>query len=117
MVRLYRGNGGATTKFSYSVTFQSAKQAERQFFYAYGAPDVKHIVCNGEDVVLISSNGSSRTISTSQITGELLKQPIGYYDGELRGQPSLIPVWAWPAGLAVLMFAVSLFSLLRDRIA
>lgn len=115
VIRLYRGNGGATTAFSYSVTYQSVSQPERQFFYAYSDPSVDQIECHDAEVTLISTDANPRTITASQITGTLIKQPIGYYRGEVSGLPSPIPGWAWPAALAILMFGISLVIFRTDR--
>jgi hypothetical protein len=117
-VRLYRGNGGATTEFSYSVTFQAGSQKpEQQFFYAYGAPAIEHIECKNGEVTLVFLDGDTRTIFASQITNFLLNRPIGFHNGKSIAppSPSLVPDWAWPTALAVLMIAISLIALFTSN--
>ena len=56
-VRLYEGDGGATTAFSYSVTAQArwGLWTERTVFWSYGEPVVSDITCVGDVVTMTPS--------------------------------------------------------------
>src|SRR3954467_4236823 len=53
LVRLYRGDGGATTGYWYSVTTQPGfPWTERQIYGAYSSPVVESVSCHGDSVSL-----------------------------------------------------------------
>jgi len=51
VVRLYEGNGGATTNYWYTVTVTPRSFAsERQILFAYGSPVLRGLTCGAEAV-------------------------------------------------------------------
>jgi hypothetical protein len=68
IVRLYEGDGGATTALSYSVTVQIERWPwrERTVFYSYGEPAVASVTCSAGTLTIIGTRGDW---SISQVTG------------------------------------------------
>jgi hypothetical protein len=86
MARLYKGNGGATTSFWYSVTLErDALGNERQIFFAYGTPKLEEVKCVGDTVRI---EGEYFVHSLGVTTFQRLRaEPIQYWSGrsEQRG--------------------------------
>jgi hypothetical protein len=68
-VRLWEGNGGATTAFWYSVTLQSGLPwTEREVFFSYSHPVVTEVRCEADGVVVIA-DGTSRKLTAAYLLG------------------------------------------------
>jgi hypothetical protein len=108
VVRLYEGNGHATVSFWYSVTFQKAQSyQEKQFFYTYSYPAIGAITCHTDTVEILSDWSTTiRAIPVSEITGELMKRPIGLRTGQ-KEQASLQPLRCLAIALALGMIGLS----------
>lgn len=78
VLRLYEGNGGATTAFWYTVTFDGGwLSRERQIFYSYGNPEVKRIACREDAVDLILEEGEPpESLPLQKVRRELRSRPI-----------------------------------------
>ena len=77
VVRLYQGNGGATTALRWSVTFQiNPATQERQIFFSYGSPAISTILCAPDGVTLITYEQARTTFPWSKVTNELINRPI-----------------------------------------
>ena len=88
VVRLYQGNGGATTALWWSVTFQANPLTqERQVFYSYGSPAISTIACAPDKVTLVTEETSRTALLWSKITDELIYRPIGLYWNEPSSPP------------------------------
>lgn len=83
VVRLYRGSGGATTSFWYSVTFDGGLLGrERQVVFAYAKPEVRGIQC-AEDSVEVMGDAPRASYSRADLS-RLQENPRTYWRGELR---------------------------------
>ena len=83
-IRLYEGNLGATTAYWYRVTLQSSFFAtERRFFQAYSRPVIESVDCLEDSVALRGPHGRTEfTFSLSQVSSQLLAEPLSFYYGE-----------------------------------
>ena len=78
VVRYYLGNGGATTDYWYTVTYQeTASSKELHFFHSYGSPRVEHIYCEPNSVEVQTREGVY-TYDIQQIKVDLVNNPISY---------------------------------------
>ena len=110
--RLYKGNGGATTSYWYSVTLEGdALGKERQVLFSYGSPELQAIECAGDDAIVNGAAFSKRLEVTA--FQQLREEPIQFWSGkrETRGiQPSRVfalsaAAVVATAGLAVVVLA------------
>jgi hypothetical protein len=86
VVRLFEGNGGATTAFWYSVTVQpGGPWTEREAFLAYSEPVVTGISCQGETIEVRPADGAWRIDAASFERGTLV--PVRYWRGEESPAP------------------------------
>jgi hypothetical protein len=80
LVRLYEGNGGATTAFWYTVTHDGGwLSPERQILFSYGSPEVQEIGCSPVGVELTFWNGaemSREVLLLERVRGKLRQKPI-----------------------------------------
>lgn len=84
VVRVYEGNGGATTALSYVVTFQAHRFArEHDIFYAYGWPVARGVRCRSETITLVTID-KPLSFSVDKVQHELVDDPLYYYRGQLR---------------------------------
>lgn len=103
--RLYRGNGGATVAYWYTVTSESGLfEREKQIFFAYAAPELSSISCDGGQLKLHGAS-LNESFSDAQIHA-LRTKPITYWKGKLeddRGSMQLPAILqaVLAAGLAV----------------
>lgn len=90
--RLYRGNGGATTSYWYSVTLEGdALGKEKQILFSYESPVLQAIECVGDDAIVKGAALSKRIEVTA--FQQLRREPIQFWSGkqEPRGiQPSRV---------------------------
>jgi hypothetical protein len=111
LVRLYEGNGGATTAFWYTVTHDGGWWSpERQILFSYGSPEVKEITCGPAGVELAFWDGVDETrevLSRERIRGKLRRKPIALRMGE-RVEPGGSPFrWVGTvAGVVLLVLGV-----------
>ena len=114
LARLYRGNGGATSAFWYSVTFQHHPLGrERQFLFAYHSPAINRIACSREGVHvggLVSEAGapSTQTFTLAEIDTVYAPRPMTFSYGVAnrvyRGRSAKEQFYRWLAlvvGLAL----------------
>jgi hypothetical protein len=88
-IRLYEGNGGATTAFWYLATIQHPDDsAEYMFFHAYGSPFISDVECSTDSTTLIDdgrySGGVHRewVFSLPEIEEDLIYDPYQLEWGE-----------------------------------
>lgn len=108
VVRLYEGNGGATTAFWYTVTFDEGWLArERQIFFAYGSPEIKRVVCRGDAVDLVLEEGleSPEILPLEKIRRELQYHPEALSMGKTF-RPVSNPLRLLSIGAGVLLLGV-----------
>jgi hypothetical protein len=81
VARLYRGNGGATTAFWYSVTLQRPRSlVEHQFFYSYRAPVISAMHCDADGQIALVGGDSVRRYSLAEAESHLA-YVFAYQDG------------------------------------
>jgi hypothetical protein len=111
---LYRGNGGATTAYWYTVTLEGDKLGrEKQVFFSYREPSPKRIICNGTDIV-ISGDSFNENIAAANFA-KMRNSPMQYWRGERREggtQPSSV-LQGLAAGVAFLVATALLLRLYR----
>jgi hypothetical protein len=110
-IRLYRGNGGATTAFWYSLTRERPGSRETEFWSSYGTPVVTGIACRAGGVELIGERASAvATLTADAIERDLVPRPLVYWRGEPRrvSRGDARGAWGDRAQLAV---AVPAFAL------
>jgi hypothetical protein len=111
LVRLYEGNGGATTAFWYTVTHDGGwLSPERQVLFSYGSPEVKEIACGPSGVELTFWDGAEKTheaLSLERVRGKLRRKPITLRMGE-RVQPGGSP-FRWAGMVAGVVLVASSF--------
>ena len=49
-VRLYEGNGGATTAYWYTVTFETTSVSEQQVIFSYAYPTIESLSCEDQQI-------------------------------------------------------------------
>jgi hypothetical protein len=115
-IRLYQGNGGATTAFWYTVTHAKGwREPERQIFYAYGYPEIRAIACRPDAVVLTLADGfgeRSESLSLARVHRELRHRPVTLSRGERLEGRGLRPA---SIGLGSLLLLTSLALALVPR--
>jgi hypothetical protein len=85
-IRLYRGSGGATTSFWYSVTLEEGLLSrEKQILFTYAAPELQSIECRGDELQVVGN--SFRTSFAAAQLSDAQKTPRAYWRGELQGVP------------------------------
>lgn len=120
LIRLYEGNGGATTAFWYTVTHDGGwSSPERQILFSYGSPEVKEITCGQAGLELAFWDGAEETrevLSLERVRGKLRRKPLTLRMGE-RVQPGGNPfrwvgtIAGWGLlGLGVLVAPLRLLS-------
>ncbi|MDH5669282.1 MAG: hypothetical protein OEY86_14855 [Nitrospira sp.] len=83
IVRLYVGNGGATTAFWYTVTATSGfLSREKQIIFSYSSPDFSSVTCTKEAVVVASSRGNI-ALGVPELTA-LRANPRVYHRGSIE---------------------------------
>jgi hypothetical protein len=112
LVRLYEGNGGATTAFWYTVTHDSGwLSPERQVLFSYGSPEVQEIACGPSGVELTFWDGTEKTrevLSWERVYGKLRRRPITLRMGE-RVKPEGDPLRWVGMTVGVALVASSFF--------
>jgi hypothetical protein len=115
-VRLYEGNGGATTAYWYTVTTQGGVlDPERQVLFTYASPALESVACAGSGIRVA---GELRTFSFPEVQIRALRdQPLALWRGvEKSGvtvQPMTITRYVLAAALSVV--ALVLLVLARRR--
>lgn len=85
IIRLYVGNGGATTAFWYTLTTESGFFfREKQVLFSYGMPEFSAITC-GEKSVAVSGTSSSITLTENDLA-DLRGNPRSYWKGNIKTQ-------------------------------
>ncbi|WP_044207416.1 hypothetical protein [Coleofasciculus chthonoplastes] len=113
IIRLYQGNGGATVAYWYSVTFDHGKfPGEKQIFHAYAYPSIQSIDCH-TDGITVFTDEQDFNLTLEQIKNQLIKQPIGFYKGELQ-QKSIQPLRILTLSSGVLLESISVWILSRS---
>jgi hypothetical protein len=94
IVRLYEGNGGATTAFWYTVTHEGGwSSPERQIFYTYSIPEIRRVECRKGAVEIRFWDGfeeNRESLEIDRIRKDLRARPLGWWMGEKverRGNP------------------------------
>ena len=64
---LFLGNGGALTRFSYSVIVRRRPWEEWHVFYSYSSPAVSSISCDDDQISIHSPSGTSWRINASDV--------------------------------------------------
>ena len=85
IVRLYQGNGGATTSFWYSVTTKPwLLMPERQVAYSYSTPAWYSLSCGKDGIVL---SGSGTQVLPADELEERRAAPLTYFYGNREIAP------------------------------
>jgi hypothetical protein len=96
LIRLYEGDGGATTAYWYTVTHAKGwREPERQVYYAYGYPEVKEVTCRPEAVVLTLAEAigeKQESLYLERIRRELRRRPVAFSRGERLAGRGLRPI-------------------------
>lgn len=79
-VRLYEGDGGATTAYWSTVTVERPGRPERQVFFAYADPLVDALVCDDAGVELRAGGALVRELAVGELEA-LRSQPISLWRG------------------------------------
>ncbi len=110
--RLYKGNGGATTSYWYSVTLEGdALGKEKQVLFSYASPELHAIECVG-DAAIVKGSGFSKRIEVTAFQ-QLREEPAQFWSGkqETRGiQPSRVFALTAAAVIATAGLAVAAFA-------
>lgn len=80
IIRIYEGNGGATTAFWYKVTYQENYfSTEKTILTTYGTPDYGLVNCqtNSIELIPIYSDEKPKYIQYELIRTSLVDEPIG----------------------------------------
>jgi hypothetical protein len=86
-VRLYRGSGGASTAFWYSLTRERPGARELQVWFSYASPEVTGLVCRRGEVELRGTAPAPvATLTGDAIERDLVPRPLVYW----RGEPSRV---------------------------
>ncbi len=111
VVRVYEGNGGATSAYWYTVTAQGGFYTpERQVLFAYGSPVIDSLSCGGDGVRLVAQ---TRTLTMSEADiARLRHEPRTYWRGTekpLGTQPLTLARYGLAAVLALISVALWVF--------
>ncbi|MEZ4320607.1 MAG: hypothetical protein R3F61_24205 [Myxococcota bacterium] len=79
-VRLYRGDGGATTAYWSTVTVERPGLPERQVYFAYGFPLIDALQCSPDRVELVEAGVVVEPIEERRLA-ELRETPISIWKG------------------------------------
>jgi hypothetical protein len=115
IIRLYEGNGGGTSDYWYSVTFQTGRfDKEQQILYTYGTPTIKDVECQKQTAIVKINNSSFTAIKLplTEVKQKLLQNPVGYYRGKrTEGGIQPLRVLAITAGIiCLLLSAILIFA-------
>lgn len=80
-VRLYRGDGGATTAYWTTVTVERPGLPERQVYFAYGWPLVDAMTCAPDHIELREGTNVVETLQEPALAG-LRDAPVSIWKGE-----------------------------------
>ena len=81
-IRLYRGNGGATTAYWYTVISEGGLfEREKQILFTYSSPEITSIDCEGA-ALNVSGRAYSAKFSSDQLA-VLRQAPHVYWRGKL----------------------------------
>jgi hypothetical protein len=116
VIRLYEGNGGATTAYWYTVTHAKGwREPERQIFYVYGYPEIRAIACRPDTVLLTLSDRAGETLKLlpmARIRGELRGRPVALSRGEKLEGRGMRPL---KTGLGTFLLSIGLVLRLALR--
>ena len=105
LARLYRGDGGVTTGFWYTVTLEIPGLTERKFFGSYSLPEVKSIHCRDDGTVAVVTQENVWPYSVREIVRRRWWRPVRYSDG-VRDDSVQTAVWDYVFDLAPVMLLV-----------
>jgi hypothetical protein len=115
--RLYRGNGGATTSYWYSVTLErEALGTEKQVFFAYRSPEVQTIECI-KDALVINGDGFSQRIEKKDFQ-RLRDEPMQFWSGKQESryiQPSRLLAFGAAGAVALSGVGALFLASVRHR--
>ncbi len=121
IVRLYTGNGGATTAFWYTVTTSKGfLSREKQIIFSYSSPVLSSISCV-MDIVTITSSSGNIILTGSELT-TLRNNPVSYWRGKTKESESwpisevLSLIFATMSGLAGISLLLSCYKNNRVKI-
>jgi hypothetical protein len=108
-VRLYEGNGGATSAYWYSATIEDPGMfsRERQFFFSYSSPIIEQAMCKGTIVELVGPE-QSLSFSLEKIHTELVDTPVNLYRGQPGKMTNGFTMVTIPLGILFLIVGFSL---------
>jgi hypothetical protein len=116
VARLFRGNGGVTTAFWYSVTVQPEMPwTEREVFHSYSAPALTGLSCTGDHVVVTSPSAAWNIDASDVVAGR--SDPVTFsYGHEYAGvsRRGLSVSWL-RIGLGLLFVLAGAFMLVQMR--
>ncbi|PWB68257.1 hypothetical protein C3F09_11995 [candidate division GN15 bacterium] len=120
IVRLYLGDGGATTAFWYTVTLDDGPLSfERQIFFSYSEPDICSIECMGDSILLNCNFWTEPKIAIplSEAKTTLRQRPIVYYRGKLMSAAEFDRSWhVQQYVVGVYLIICALFLLIRGAL-
>jgi hypothetical protein len=90
VIRLYRGEGGATVAFWYTLTRERPGAPEQQFWFSYAEPAVAGIACRPGGVLSVELDERGpvqrETYTAGRIERDLVPRPLVYW----RGSPERV---------------------------
>lgn len=72
---LYRGDGGATSSFWYSIAVKFKDEREIQIFWTYSGPEISNLNCHKDGLSFHAAKDEEFNIDQIR---KLIKDPIGY---------------------------------------
>src|SRR5262245_62058671 len=109
---LYRGNGGATVAFWYTVTANPLGLArERQVFFSYSSPVITGLTCAPKSIELVSD--PSNIMLDMEHLEDLREHPLAYWEGRTGPLPTYQAYQLVPAAAGFVSILLSLAFALR----
>ena len=103
--RLYKGNGGATTSFWYTLTSEvGIFSREKQIVFSYDSPEFRSVSCTDEQTILTGPKTTIR-FGTSELTA-MRNTPMSYWRSQQNDASSSINL------LSIIRYGFSAFLLL-----
>lgn len=118
IVRLYRGNGGATVSFSWSITSQNRKSPfEWQIFYTYSSPAIDSLECLDSKVIALEGNKVVTEISSEVVSAPAVGKVPGLYrgDAEYRYRNPFFKITTYLALIFLIPACVILWRLFKAK--
>ncbi len=112
--RLYKGNGGATTSYWYTLTSKSGIfSREKQIVFSYDSPEFRSVSCT-DDQTILSGHKTTIRFGTSELIA-MRNTPVSYWRSQQNDAPSAIDLLALIRyGFAALLLLWAWWLVLRN---